>query len=316
MALYQEVRPATFDEIHGQDEAVKTMKNIIAAPHAKRPKVFLMCGPSGCGKTTMVYAFAQAIGCRTNTVDFRNLDASKDRSIEMVRLETSKMGNAPMYKQAEARIWLFDECHQLLTPAQEALLKVCEEVPQHTYIFFATTEPEKLGKALKSRCKVITINPMSPKALLQSMILASEKASIKYNEEAFKKMCIAAEGNTRVALQILETYALNGGDAEAAIKLNAGADAKLKKDVIELCRLIISRGSDWSAVKSFMEQYKGQAEGTRQALIGYLKSCLLGAKSDSDRRRVTDILGCFMEPLHYHGDAGLVYQISMAFDVK
>lgn len=272
MALYQEVRPATFDEIYGQDDAVKTMKSILAAPKEKRPRVFLMCGPSGCGKTTMVYAFATAIGCRTNTVDFRNLDASKDRSIDMVRLETSKMGNAPMFKQAEARIWLFDECHQLLTPAQEALLKVCEEVPQHTYIFFATTEPEKLGKALKSRCKIITINPMTNQALFKSLKLAADKASINFVDDAFKKICVAADGNTRVALQILETYKLNGGDVEAAIKLSAGSDAKMKKDVIELCRMIISNSHDWSAVGSFLTVYKGQAEGTRQAIIGYLKS--------------------------------------------
>ena len=41
--------------------------------------------------------------------------------IENIRNVTDKMGAFPMSSKAEARVFVFDECHSLLKPAAEAL---------------------------------------------------------------------------------------------------------------------------------------------------------------------------------------------------
>ena len=44
MALYNDMRPTTFDEVFGQDEAVKILKAVLEQDEAKRPRVFLLTG--------------------------------------------------------------------------------------------------------------------------------------------------------------------------------------------------------------------------------------------------------------------------------
>ena len=82
MSLYLKYRPTTFDEVYGQDEAVKVLKAVVAMPKEDRPKVFLFGGASGCGKGTLAGVFARAIGVNPDGSDFRTMDASKDRSID------------------------------------------------------------------------------------------------------------------------------------------------------------------------------------------------------------------------------------------
>ena len=101
MSLYTDYRPQSFDDVFGQDEAVKLMKAILKQPHKDRPKVFLMEGPAGCGKTTMAMLFANAIGCDTALagLDFQVLDSSKDRGIDNIRAIADIMGARPMARE-------------------------------------------------------------------------------------------------------------------------------------------------------------------------------------------------------------------------
>lgn len=316
MSLYNEYRPKEFSEVYGQDSAVKLLESILQQPFHKRPKVFLMAGPSGSGKTCLAYIYSRKMNCPPEGFDFRTLDASKDRSIDRIRAEVDLMGSSPMNKEAESRVWLIDEAHQLLTASQEALLKVCEEAPPKTTIIFATTLPEKLGSALKSRCKTITLNALSNKDMANNMLSVAKRAGIEVGIEDIKKLVLASEGNARVSMQLLENYSLNGHDVDAAIAMASGACSKLVADTYTLCRAIINRNSDWSMVKDFMGVYKGQHEAVRQAILGYLKSCILNSKTAKDRQRLTMLIECFITPFYGNEEAGLVYQLATAWDIK
>lgn len=315
MSLYLKYRPATFDEVYGQDEAVKLLKAIVAQPKEKRPKVFLFGGASGCGKTTLAGVFARAINC-THQSDFKVMDASKDRSIDNIRTLCEGMGVRPMNKQADGRVFVLDEAHQLLKPAQEALLKKCEDTPPATYIIFCTTEPQALGNALRSRCKCITINPLTPKALYQNLKRVANLEGIKITDEDLQTIAKNSDQSARVSLQILENYELNGGSVDKAISMISGMGQELKADTITLCRAIVSRKDDWAMVVDFCSKYKGQSEPVRQAVLGYLKACLLKASSRSERQRFAMLMECFLQPHYDCGDAALVYQIATAFEVK
>jgi DNA polymerase-3 subunit gamma/tau len=316
MSLYQKYRPTTFDEVFGQDEAVKVMKSIVEMPKEKRPHVFLFGGASGCGKTTLAKVFARAIGVDPDTMNFQTLDASKDRSIERIRELYDKLYIRPMGTKAEGRIFLLDEAHQLLKPAQEALLKMCEDTPSSAYIIFATTEPDALGKALRSRCKTITIKPMTEKAIYQNLQRVATAEGININNEDLQKIAKHSDNSARVSLQILETYTLNGCNIDKAISMNGGTGDEMKADTITLCRAIVSRSDDWSMVVDFCSKYKGQSEPIRQAILGYLKACLLKARNRTERVRFASLMECFLEPHYSCSDAALVYQIATAFEVK
>ena len=317
MSLYLKYRPKTFDEIIGQDEAVKLMKAVVAQKQEDRPKVFLFGGASGSGKTTLATVFARAIGCDPDHSDFMTLDASKDRSIDNIREVCDMMGTRPISRGAQARIFLLDESHQLLKPAQEALLKKCEDTPPQTIIIFATTEPEALGKPLRSRCKMVTIHPMTAKALYDNLIRVAKAENINISTDGLAKIAKASDNNARTSLQILENYTLNGGNVDSAISMCGGLGETLKIDTIEICRLIAARSkTGWEKVEPFCAKYKGQSESARQAILGYLRSCILKSKNAADRQRFSMLMECFITPHYDCADAALVLQIAHAFEVK
>ena len=316
MSLYNLQRPKTFDAVFGQDDAVALFKAVLKQPIAERPKVFMLCGTFGCGKTTLATIFARSIGCNPDGMDFHVIDASKDRSIENIRNVTDKMGAFPMSSKAEARVFVFDECHSLLKPAAEALLKKCEDVPPATYIFFCTTEPESMGKALKSRCKIVVINPMTPKALYQNLKYVADNIGLEISDEDLQTIAKNSDNSARVSLQILENYKLNGGNVGKAIAMNAGGGEKLVADTYKLCQAIINKNAGWDLAVNFCRMYSGQTEQVRRAILGYLRNCILNSKSKQERTRFTALIECFIEP-HFHAqDAGLVYQLACAWDLK
>jgi len=252
MSLYQDMRPKSFDEIFGQDQAVAVFKKILDTEPDRRPKVFLLEGATGCGKTTIASVFAREIGIKLNNtlsgMDFHVLDGSKDRSIDAVRAFADLFGTYPMRAAAQGRVFVIDECHQLLTPAQEALLKKCEDVPPKTYIFFATTDGSKLGKALRSRCMVIPITPMTPKAIYQGLVrVVKELGTANVKPEDLQEIAKNSDNSARVSMQILETYMLCGNVKEA-ITLRQGTGEKMEADVYALCKAVISKSADWTYV--------------------------------------------------------------------
>ena len=315
MALYNDMRPTTFDEVFGQDEAVKILKAVLEQDEAKRPRVFLLTGNYGCGKTTLASVFARAIGI-TKRMDFQVLDASRDRGIDSIRAFIEMWGTHPMSREAQGRVYVLDECHSLTPPAFEALLKKCEDVPPKTYIFFCTTEENKVPKPLRSRCKVIPIHPMTPKAIYNNLKHVCEKTGYSAEDSSLQEIATNSDSSARVSLQILENMMLNGGDVKKAIDLQKGFSSKLEADTITLCRAIISRSSNWGMVVEFLKAYKGQDEPVRIAILNYLYACLLNSKGDSDRRRITNIMECFLTPFFNADKAGLAYMLSNAMDCK
>lgn len=316
MSLYLKYRPTTFDEVYGQDDAVKLLKAVVDMSKEDRPKVFLFGGASGCGKTTLAMVFARAIGINPDFTDFYTMDASKDRSIDNVRNLCNMMGTRPMGRTAEGRIFLLDESHQLQKAAQEALLKKCEDTPPDTYIIFATTEPQALGTALRSRCKCITINALTPQAIYTNLKRVAGAEGIAINDAELKQIAQNSDNSARVSLQILENFALNGGDVNKAISVSSGMCSELQANTHTLCQALIDRRATWAEVVSFCNTYKGQTEPVRQAILGYLRGCLLRSKNHADRGRFIALIECFLEPHYDCSNAAFVYQMAVAFELK
>jgi len=102
--LYKRYRPANFGEVIGQDDVVRQLVDF--GRRRQIPHFLLLVGPSGTGKTTVARILRKKMGC--GDVDYREINASDYRGIDMVREIRSNMSLAPI--SGKCRMWMIDEC--------------------------------------------------------------------------------------------------------------------------------------------------------------------------------------------------------------
>ena len=132
IALHEQYRPATFDDVVGQDKAIARFRKVSRRGIGGR--AYYITGKSGTGKTTIARLIAREIA------DPFNIDESnaQDLSIGGVReLERSMH----LYGMGErtGRAWIFNESHRMRSDVVTRLLTTLEELPDHVIIVFTTT---------------------------------------------------------------------------------------------------------------------------------------------------------------------------------
>jgi DNA polymerase-3 subunit gamma/tau len=197
-AFYRKYRPATFDEVLGQEPIVRSLRGAIengAVGHA-----YLFAGSRGTGKTSLARIFAHEIG--TSDRDLHEIDAASNRGVDDIRALREEVHTLPF--ASSYKVYIVDEVHMLTKEAFNALLKTLEEPPKHVVFILATTEFEKLPETIVSRCQSFTFKKPSA-AVLKEMVLRVAKAEGYTIEPASADLIVLlADGSFRDAHGILE----------------------------------------------------------------------------------------------------------------
>ena len=218
-ALYRKYRPATFDELVGQDHITKTLRNQIISGRVGH--AYLLNGGRGTGKTSSAKILARAINCLNpkdgnpcneceickaalngSLTDIVEMDAASNNSVEDIRSIRDEVNFLPTV--AKYRVYIIDEVHMLSIGAFNALLKTLEEPPEHVKFILATTEPQKLPATILSRCQRFDFKKLSPKYIKLRLGQICEGDNIEIEEEALDTISVLAEGAMRDGISILE----------------------------------------------------------------------------------------------------------------
>ena len=171
--LARKYRPATFDELIGQDVLVRTLGNAFAIGRVHQ--AYMLTGTRGIGKTTTARILARAfnyllpgkiekpsvvmpelgVHCQaimeSRHVDVIEMDAASHTGIDDIREIIESARYFPV--SARTKVYIIDEVHMLSKAAFNGLLKTLEEPPPHVKFIFATTEIEKVPVTVRSRCQ-------------------------------------------------------------------------------------------------------------------------------------------------------------------
>ncbi len=273
--LARKYRPASFDDLIGQDAMVRTISN--AFESGRIPQAWILTGVRGVGKTTTAQILARALnyelpdgsvkeptikmpvmGVHCQAIiesrhpDVLEMDAASHNSVEDVRQINDAIRYAPM--SARYKVYILDEVHMLSGAAFNALLKTLEEPPPHAKFIFATTEIRKVPVTVLSRCQRFDLRRVDAGLLVKHLEGIATKEMVGVDPAALALIARAAEGSVRDSLSLLDqaiAHAAGPVRAEDVRQMLGLADRVRVVDLFEA----LMKGDVAVALKELREQY-------------------------------------------------------------
>lgn len=227
--LYQKYRPKKFEDVLGQSEVVKSLKNSV--DNKKIAHAYLFTGGRGSGKTSIARIFANEIG--TSSHDIYEIDAASNRGIDQIRELRNSVETLPL--ESDYKVFIIDEVHMLTKEAFNALLKTLEEPPKHTIFVLATTEIHKILDTIVSRCQVLEFKRGNIGVLSDLINNVTKKEGVKIDSESVEYIAKLGDGSFRDTLSALQkAISIFGSDIKFSEleKVFTSSEASLVDDFI------------------------------------------------------------------------------------
>ena len=289
LALARKYRPATFDDLIGQEAVSQTLSQALDSDRLSH--AYLFSGLRGSGKTSTARIFAKALLCEKGQsshpcnqcshcimanenrhMDIIEMDAASNRGIDDIKdlIEHTK------YKPSSARykIFIIDEVHMLTPPAFNALLKTLEEPPSFIKFILATTDPLKLPATILSRTQHFRFKKIPNKLVLQHLEHILNKEQVEYEKEALEIIARSGAGSLRDSLTLLDqaiVYSKNYVDVATVTGMLGIIEPNLLENLLE--NILHKREDEILAFVKLASNY--ETEMIIDEIILFLKELLL-----------------------------------------
>jgi len=204
--LAERMRPATLDEIVGQQRLLGPGTPLRRAIQAGHVYSMILWGPPGCGKTTLALLLAKYANARFRAIS-AVLSGLADVREALAEAEVN-------FSQGLRSVLFVDEVHRFNKAQQDAFLP---HIEKGVIIFIgATTENPsfELNSALLSRCRVHVMDAVSPEAIVEALRRALGDSArglgdlkLSVEDASLDLIARAADGDVRRALTLLEIAA-------------------------------------------------------------------------------------------------------------
>jgi len=254
--LARKYRPATFEELVGQDVVSLALGNAIRLK--REPNGVIFSGVRGVGKTTLARLYAKALNCDKgptaepcntcpsclaisvgNHEDVLEIDGASNTSVDDVRSLRETVGYVT--QRSPYKIYIIDEVHMLSQSAFNALLKTLEEPPRHVVFMFATTELHKVPQTIVSRCQTFYLQKIPLPVICQRLTDILTQEQIEFEEQAVAMIARQGHGSLRDALTLTDQAIAIGGGRITVEILKRFVQTVSSSQVIALLTAILAK---------------------------------------------------------------------------
>lgn len=177
----------------------------------------LLSGESGIGKRTLAHLLAQGLLCRHEGI--RPCSQCRDCTRFLARTHPDALFPAPAPREKTIkidslremidalsrhsleggnRVVVIENAERMTPQAQNCLLKTLEEATEGTYFLLTTNTESALLPTIRSRCRIIRMQPWPPEKIRQALLAKSIPA------HRAKALSLYCEGSLGRALQMHE----------------------------------------------------------------------------------------------------------------
>lgn len=254
--LASRLRPATLEEVVGQQHIIGKDKLLYRAIKADKLGSIIFYGPPGTGKTTLAKVIAN-----TTSAEFTQINATIAGKKDMEEVVKKAKETLGMYQKRT--ILFVDEIHRFNKGQQDYLLPFVEDGTL-TLIGATTENPYfEVNGALISRSSIFELLPLGKediKTLLKRAVYDMEKGMGSYTavieEEALEFLADIAGGDARNALNAIELGVLTterSEDGKIHITLDVASECIQKRVV----RYDKTGDNHYDTISAFIKSMRG-----------------------------------------------------------
>lgn len=231
----EKYRPVKLADIVGQKDIILRLQSYVktgSLPH------LLFTGTAGIGKTTSAVALAREFFGDNWRMNFRELNASDERGIDVVRNQIKQFARTAPLGDATFKVLFLDEADALTTDAQAALRRTMENYAQNCRFILSCNYSSKIIDPIQSRCAIYRFKPLDREAITIELMRIAKNEGLSVSEDAVSAIIYIAQGDMRRAINALQGAAIISNNITENMIYEITSNAR-PDEILELIQVIL-----------------------------------------------------------------------------